>query len=345
LLKDWHDLTVKNGTLKLPRLYDFSKPVVLSADSSKYCGAYVIEQDGILMEEASTLFPMSANNVAIVVKEMKALYLGLASVYELEKCSKHKFDKIVINTDNTVVATILRTRRVSAISKRENCPVLWKYLMLLQELFPIGDWTRFDVHLVGTNENRADYLTRHPFLNKLLLYRDKLGEETVYDSGPGYTHLVQVQDHCCSNCYSTIPTKLDIPREDIIDAQDQDEDIQIIKDALQNGTMIPRDNKVLLFYSRIVHELRLRQGVLYWWRSTAGPGNSLHVPILPESMIDQSIKKAHVLGHTDAEQTVEVLKSVCFFPYMWKRTYDEIGKCYRCYVNKKPQAVLPMRQI
>ncbi|KAF4742182.1 hypothetical protein FOZ62_020793, partial [Perkinsus olseni] len=165
--------------------------------------------------------------------------------YEIEKASGHKFVKIVVNTDNAVVATILRTKRVSAIPKRENCPVLRKYLMLLQELFPVSEWVRLDIQLVSTDHNEADRLTRHPFLTKLITYRSKLGDDKLLENEEtGYVHLASVQDHCCSTCVpvasTKIPTKLTIPIDLISEAQRRDGDLRIVKSALTKAKVIPR---------------------------------------------------------------------------------------------------------
>ncbi|KAF4649047.1 hypothetical protein FOZ61_001797, partial [Perkinsus olseni] len=118
LVRQWHTLIIATGTLVLPRLYDFNKDLILSADASKWVSAYEISQevDGELrvFEESSVAFPEKKLNVAIVVKEMTAVYAGLAAVHELEQLSSRKFRKIVVNTDNKVVKTILSTKRVAA---------------------------------------------------------------------------------------------------------------------------------------------------------------------------------------------------------------------------------------
>ncbi|KAF4703610.1 hypothetical protein FOZ63_023497, partial [Perkinsus olseni] len=118
LVRQWHTLTIATGALVLPRLYDFNKDLILSADASKWVSAYEISQevDGELrvFEESSVAFPEKKLNVAIVVKEMTAVYAGLAAVHELEQLSSRKFRKIVVNTDNKVVKTILSTKRVAA---------------------------------------------------------------------------------------------------------------------------------------------------------------------------------------------------------------------------------------
>ncbi|KAF4758918.1 hypothetical protein FOZ63_032591, partial [Perkinsus olseni] len=138
LLREWHSIVLENGTLTLPRLYDFESELTLSVDASKHCCGYEIKQHDMVYDEFAGAFMPGTTQVAIVVKEMKALYLGLATVYEIERVARKRFKKVHINTDNAVVAAIMKTKRVSGgrLAQRENCPVLQKYLILLQEFFP-----------------------------------------------------------------------------------------------------------------------------------------------------------------------------------------------------------------
>ncbi|KAF4758447.1 hypothetical protein FOZ63_028143, partial [Perkinsus olseni] len=255
------------------------------------------------------------------------------------------------NADNAVVAAIMKIKRGSGgrLAQRENCPVLQKYLILLQEFFPVSEWSRFEVTLVNTNYNDADRLTRHPFLTKLLAFRDTLltgGIDIKQEDDsekPGYVHIAAALDHTCAACDTTIPTKLGVSVSEVRAAQEDDAELKAVQKAIKGGLLINPTTDVLRFYARVAHELRIIDGVLY--RYCAGPRKEgpLHVPVLPEKLIPQVVKQAHDFGHLDVQGTVDVLRTLYFFPWMWKRTYDEVGKCERCLLNQKPDAVLPMR--
>ncbi|KAF4650032.1 hypothetical protein FOL47_001508, partial [Perkinsus chesapeaki] len=199
LLYEWHALVLEAGTLYLPRCYDMKDEITVVADASKWVAGYELRQNNTLYDEGSMVFPRSKADIAISVKELQAVYMGLAAVNELEMASPKKFKAIKVVTDNTTVATILRTRRVTGSAKREFCPILQKYLALIQELYSPNEWVRLHFEVVSTEENSADKLTRHPYLTKLLNYRDKLqrvGDQNEvlddYDEKTGTVTMVKL---------------------------------------------------------------------------------------------------------------------------------------------------------
>ncbi|KAF4648362.1 hypothetical protein FOL46_003040, partial [Perkinsus olseni] len=244
LLCEWHALVLEAGTLYLPRRYNLQGDITVVADASKWVAGYELRQEGTLYDEASMVFARTKADIAISVKELQAAYMGLAAVKELEMASPKKFPAIIVQTDNTTVATILRTRRVAGNVRREVCPILQKYLALIEELYSPSDWLRLQIEVVSTEVNSADRLTRHPFLTKLLDYRDQLqrvseqdgvredyGEKTVVSTNV----VVQAAEcyfandgHVCDACFADLPLKLEVDKVAVGKAQRVDDDIQYV---------------------------------------------------------------------------------------------------------------------
>ncbi|EER02567.1 hypothetical protein Pmar_PMAR005908, partial [Perkinsus marinus ATCC 50983] len=209
-------------------------------DASEWIAAYELRQNGDLYDEGSMVFPRSKADIAISVKKLQAVYMGLAAVYELEIAASKKFISIHVQTDNTTVATILRTRRVVGTAKREPCPILTKYLSLIQELYPPSDWSRLPAEVVATERNSADRLTKHPYFVKLLSYRDHLQRASERDTLKEYdkepvvsTNVAKgasewyftIDGHICDSCYSDLPLVLKFDTADVAEAQEENEDI------------------------------------------------------------------------------------------------------------------------
>ncbi|EER12506.1 hypothetical protein Pmar_PMAR026468, partial [Perkinsus marinus ATCC 50983] len=121
---------------------------------------------------------------------------------------------------------------------------------------------------------------------------------------------------------------------------EQDEELCIVKDALRRGLFIRPTSPSLAEYAKISHELRLVNNHVYW----AGNPRKLLL-VIPTACLEELINKAHAIGHTNTQATVETLRKICYLLWMWRRTYEVVAKCPGCVRNQVPDPVLPMQQV